>query len=71
MTGEEAARFILSDCQDSALKAKCEAENAAQFAEDMKDPAKKARWDADIRAFADGVDKRIAAKVYAEIYGAD
>lgn len=71
MTPEECARFILSDCKDPELRAKCDRENAAEFAEDMKDPAKKSRWDAHIKAFAEEIDKQIAAKVYAEVFGAN
>jgi uncharacterized NAD(P)/FAD-binding protein YdhS len=69
MTPEDAARFILSDCQDPTLKAQCEREQDEAFAEAMKDPQQKARWEAHIRAFADEIDKRIAAEV-AEIYRA-
>ena len=66
MTPEEAARFILSDCQDPELKAKCWAENDADLAERLKDPVFKAKWDANIKAFADRIDAEIAERVYRE-----
>lgn len=71
MTPEEAARFILGDCQDPQLKAKCEAEYDDMLAEAMTDPDFKARWDVNLKAFSDRIDAEIARKVYAEVFGVE
>lgn len=68
ITPEQAARFIRSDCQDPELRRIADAEADASLAEAMKDPAFKARWDADIRAMADTISVEILAKVYRDIY---
>ena len=69
MTPEQTARFILIDCQDPELKAISERENSAALAEASKDPDYKAAWDANMKKFADAIDDRIAADVYAQVYG--
>lgn len=67
MTPEQAARFVLSDGQDPELRALVDREMEAQLAESLKDPAFKARWDANLRAFADDIDRRIAESVYRDL----
>jgi hypothetical protein len=64
MTPEEAARFILSDGQDSALKSLNHRELEIAFAEAMKDPEFQARWKRGLQEMADRIDAEIADEVY-------
>lgn len=67
MTPEEAARFVLSDCQDPELKAKANREVDAMFAEAMKDPVFKAKWQSAVRSIADAWLADAAADIFAKL----
>ena len=64
MCPEDIARFVLSDCQDPALKVQGDREPAEIFAESMKDPAFRTAWIRTLQVFVDEIDQRIAAKIY-------
>jgi hypothetical protein len=68
MTPEEAARFVLSDCQDPVLRAKADREASAMLEESLRDPVFKQQWDANLRRMSDEIDARIAADVYGQLY---
>ncbi len=67
MTPEEAARFILSDCQDPELKQQANADADAALAEALTDPAFARQWRANLQRMANEIDSRIMEDVYEDL----